>query len=168
VPRCACSRPLAPCGVDYAARLGLGRMRPCRRSRSARERSPVLVDLRVRRRSPTPQLARPALIRRVTRATGQVLYESPSASARAVSPATAFLITSMLEDVIDAGTAAQARESGFASPRPARPARPTTTAIAWFVGYTPRLAPCVGGIRQPAPSSAAAMRAARRSALGAS
>jgi putative ABC transport system permease protein len=41
-----------------------------------------------------------------------VLYESTAASTPAVSPATAFLITSMLEDVIDAGTGAQARVEG--------------------------------------------------------
>ena len=59
------------------------------------------------------ELAAPALIRRVTASDGKVLFESTVTTTQAVSPATAFLITSMLQDVINAGTAAQVRQMGF-------------------------------------------------------
>ena len=66
------------------------------------------------------------LIRRVEDSDGKVLYQERATSHRAVSEATAFLMSSMLADVINAGTAYRARQAGSRCRRPARPARPTT------------------------------------------
>jgi penicillin-binding protein 1A len=85
-------------------------------------------------------LASPSLIRRVTTSDGQVLFEATPSTKPAVSPTTAFLITSMLQDVVNAGTAAQARQIGFRLPAAGKTGTTNDYRDAWFVGYTPRLA----------------------------
>src|SRR5205085_6418958 len=50
----------------------------------------------------------PVLIRRVVDRDGTVLYETHDVSSRAISETTAFLMSTMLADVINAGTAAGA------------------------------------------------------------
>ena len=56
-----------------------------------------------------------------------------------LSPQVAFQMTSMLEDVVDRGTAASARRLGVTFPAAARPARPTISSDAWFVGFSSSL-----------------------------
>jgi membrane carboxypeptidase/penicillin-binding protein len=85
------------------------------------------------------QLAAPVLIRRVTSSEGEVLYEAAVSATRAVSPATAFLITSMLQDVVNAGTAAQVRQIGLRLPAAGKTGTTSEYRDAWFVGYTSRL-----------------------------
>jgi len=68
-----------------------------------------------------------------------VLYESTVTTTHAVSPTTAFLITSMLQDVINAGTAAQVRQMGFRLPAAGKTGTTSDYRDAWFVGYTPSL-----------------------------
>ncbi len=58
----------------------------------------------------------PTLIRRVESADGGLLYEATRDEARALSATTAFILTSMLADVVDAGTGWQARQVGFTKP----------------------------------------------------
>jgi len=129
-----------PSAVDYAERLGLGRM-PSVPSLAIGTGEVTLLSLTSAfgAFANAGVLARPTLIRRVTSSDGQVLYESPAASTQAVSPTTAFLITSMLEDVIDAGTAAQARALGFRLPAAGKTGTTNEYRDAWFVGYTSRL-----------------------------
>jgi membrane carboxypeptidase/penicillin-binding protein len=75
----------------------------------------------------------------VTTNDGKVLYETAPQEKPAVSPTTAFLITSMLQDVVNAGTAAQARQLGFRRPAAGKTGTTNDYHDAWFVGYTPRL-----------------------------
>jgi penicillin-binding protein 1A len=84
-------------------------------------------------------LAPPAFVRKVTSADGEVLYEAKAEPRRAISPATAFLLTSMLQDVVDSGTAWQARQIGFRLPAAGKTGTTNEYRDAWFVGYTPRL-----------------------------
>ena len=58
----------------------------------------------------------PTLIRRVETDRGEVLYDGAQPAHRAISESTAFLMTSMLADVINAGTAWPARRVGFTLP----------------------------------------------------
>jgi 1A family penicillin-binding protein len=83
--------------------------------------------------------AAPTLIRRVTSSEGEVLYESQVSLTHAVSPSTAFLITSMMQDVINAGTAAQIRQMGFRLPAAGKTGTTSEYRDAWFVGYTTKL-----------------------------
>ena len=85
-------------------------------------------------------LAQPRLIRRVTTADGRVLYESKVTATEVVSPSTAYLVTSMLEDVVDAGTGAQVRSLGFQLPAAGKTGTTNEYRDAWFIGYTPTLA----------------------------
>jgi penicillin-binding protein 1A len=126
--------------VDYAGRLGLGNM-PSVPSLAIGTGEVTLVSLTSAfgAFANAGVLAHPRLIRRVTASDGKVLYESPAAFASAVSATTAFLLTSMLEDVVNAGTAAQARQLGFRLPAAGKTGTTNDYRDAWFVGYTPRL-----------------------------
>jgi membrane carboxypeptidase/penicillin-binding protein len=84
-------------------------------------------------------LTTPTLIRRVTTNEGKVLYEAKPEQREAVAPTTAFLMTSMLQDVVNAGTAAQARAVGFRLPAAGKTGTTNDYHDAWFVGYTPRI-----------------------------
>jgi membrane carboxypeptidase/penicillin-binding protein len=82
---------------------------------------------------------RPVLIRRVEDSDGNVLFDDPGKSDRAVSEATAFLMASMLQDVINAGTAYRARQGGFMLPAAGKTGTTNDYNDAWFVGFTPKL-----------------------------
>jgi penicillin-binding protein 2D len=82
----------------------------------------------------------PTLIRRVESASGEVLYRARSATRHVVSEDTAYLVTNMLSDVIQRGTAANVRRLGFTAPAAGKTGTTDRVADAWFVGYTPRLA----------------------------
>ena len=82
---------------------------------------------------------KPVLIRRVEDSDGQVLYNEPGKADRAVSESTAFLMASMLADVINAGTAYRARQSGFMLPAAGKTGTTNDYVDAWFVGFTPKL-----------------------------
>jgi penicillin-binding protein 1A len=82
---------------------------------------------------------RPRLIRRVEDRDGRVLFEATDQPVRAVSEDTAFLMSSMLADVIDAGTAARARTLGFTLPAAGKTGTTNGFNDAWFVGFTPTL-----------------------------
>jgi 1A family penicillin-binding protein len=81
----------------------------------------------------------PVLIRRVDDSDGNVLFQDPQTSQRAVSHATAFLISSMLADVVNAGTAYRARQSGFLLPAAGKTGTTNEYVDAWFVGYTTQI-----------------------------
>jgi 1A family penicillin-binding protein len=80
------------------------------------------------------------LIRRVEDRNGRVLYEPPQDSGvRAISETTAFLMSTMLADVINAGTAARARSLGFTLPAAGKTGTTNDFKDAWFIGFTPKL-----------------------------
>jgi penicillin-binding protein 1A len=80
----------------------------------------------------------PSGLRSVTDHAGNVLAYYEPVPAEAVSRETAYLITNMLEDVVQSGTGIRARALG----RPVAGKTGTTNefADAWFVGYAPNLA----------------------------
>ena len=82
----------------------------------------------------------PYLIRRVETAEGDVLLSAQPNAQRAVSEATAFLMTSMLSDVVDGGTGWQARRFGLARAAAGKTGTTNDYRDAWFIGYTPQLA----------------------------
>jgi penicillin-binding protein 1A len=81
----------------------------------------------------------PRLIRRVEDADGKVIYDADETGARVVSEQTAFLLTSMLSDVVNAGTAWKARQLGFTLPAAGKTGTTNDYVDAWFAGYTPHL-----------------------------
>jgi penicillin-binding protein 1A len=81
----------------------------------------------------------PILIRRVEDADGNVLFQGASTSHRAISEESAFLMASMLQDVISSGTAYRARQMGFTLPAAGKTGTTNDYNDAWFVGFTPHL-----------------------------
>ena len=81
----------------------------------------------------------PVLVRRVEDSDGKKLFEDPGKSQRAVSESTAFLMSSMLADVINAGTAYKARQAGFILPAAGKTGTTNDYVDAWFVGFTPHI-----------------------------
>jgi membrane carboxypeptidase/penicillin-binding protein len=85
------------------------------------------------------QVPTPVLIRRVVDRDGTVLYQANNVSSRAISETTAFLMSTMLADVINAGTAAGARSLGFKLPAAGKTGTTNDFNDAWFIGFTPKL-----------------------------
>ena len=85
------------------------------------------------------QLRPATFIRRVEDAGGEVLFLSKPAPVQVISARTAFLMTSMLADVINYGTAYKARQEGFTYPAAGKTGTTNDYVDAWFVGFTPHL-----------------------------
>ena len=81
----------------------------------------------------------PMLVRRVEDNDGKILYENQVKSQQAVSESTAFLMSSMLADVVNAGTAYKARQQGFTLPAAGKTGTTNDYVDAWFVGFTPHM-----------------------------
>jgi 1A family penicillin-binding protein len=85
------------------------------------------------------RVPKPILIRRVEDRDGRVLFEEQPSARRAISATTAFLMSTMLADVVNAGTAAGARRLGFTLPAAGKTGTTNDFNDAWFIGYTPKL-----------------------------
>jgi penicillin-binding protein 1A len=97
-------------------------------------------------------LRQPLLIRRVEDSDGEVLYGDEGTSQQAISKGTAYLMSSMLADVVNYGTAYRARQAGFTLPAAGKTGTTNDYVDAWFVGYTPRIVTGVWiGFDQPQP-----------------
>jgi penicillin-binding protein 1A len=81
----------------------------------------------------------PVLIRRVEDRDGNILYQSDKLSTRAISETTAFLMSNMMADVINAGTASGVRRLGFKLPAAGKTGTTNDFNDAWFIGFTPKL-----------------------------
>jgi penicillin-binding protein 1A len=81
----------------------------------------------------------PVFIRRVEDPENGLLFQGDSNPRQAVSETTAFLMATMLADVVDAGTANRARALGFTHPAAGKTGTTNDFVDAWFVGFTPRL-----------------------------
>ena len=94
----------------------------------------------------------PHLIVRVDDAQGQTIFAETPSRHQAVTRATAYLMSSMLADVIASGTGTGARAAGFKLPAAGKTGTTDNYADAWFVGYTPHLVTGVWfGMDQPSP-----------------
>jgi penicillin-binding protein 1A len=81
----------------------------------------------------------PVYVLRVEDSDGNLLYTAQRDADQVVSPQTAFLMTEMLADVIDHGTAYKARQLGFRLPAAGKTGTTNEYRDAWFVGYTPKI-----------------------------
>jgi penicillin-binding protein 1A len=78
---------------------------------------------------------KPIAIKYITDAEGRIIESNELEAVEAISPQTAFLITSLMEEVVKNGTGWRAKQLG----RPVAGKTGTTNEYrdAWFVGYTP-------------------------------
>jgi penicillin-binding protein 1A len=129
-----------PTAVDFARRIGIT-------SPLAKDLSLALGSSGVGLMELTSALAvfaaegqrvEPVALRSVTDHAGKVLAYYEPHPTPVVSPETAYMITNMLEDVVQSGTGMRAKAVG----RPVAGKTGTTNefADAWFVGYAPNLA----------------------------
>ena len=82
----------------------------------------------------------PYLVERVEDQFGRVIWTHPSAVGTTVLEATdAFLITSLLQGVVDRGTGRPVRDAGIRGPVAGKTGTTNDGTDVWFVGYTPTL-----------------------------
>ncbi len=82
----------------------------------------------------------PRLVRRIEAADGTVLWSAEIAPPDTMmDPRDAFQLTSMLQGVVDNGTARVVREMGVTGPVAGKTGTTNNAADVWFVGYTPSL-----------------------------
>jgi penicillin-binding protein 1A len=129
-----------PTAVRYAQRLGVGGL-PEVPSLALGSGEVTLMSMTAAYSAFANQglFTQPSLIRRVDDLSGRVLYTSSTREDRALSEATAFIMTSMMSDVINGGTAWQARRVGFTLPAAGKTGTTNDYHDAWFVGFTPHL-----------------------------
>jgi membrane carboxypeptidase/penicillin-binding protein len=129
-----------PKAVDYAKRLGVGDV-PSVPSLALGSGEVTLMSMTSAYASFAAQgIVRPAvMIRRIEDDHGKLIYETHSEGHQAISPATAFLMSAMLSDVVNYGTAYKARQEGFTLPAAGKTGTTNDFHDAWFVGFTPRL-----------------------------
>jgi 1A family penicillin-binding protein len=82
----------------------------------------------------------PVMIRRIEDSQGHVIYRGAGEGHRVMSEVTAYLMASMLADVVDRGTGYNARIQGFRLPAGGKTGSTDDHSDAWFVGFTPHLA----------------------------
>jgi penicillin-binding protein 1A len=80
----------------------------------------------------------PHVIRRVESRDGELLWEAEPPQDAALDPAAAFVLTSMLRDVVDRGTGTAVRAAGFTGPAAGKTGTTNAATDVWFAGYTPR------------------------------
>lgn len=130
-----------PTGVRYAQRLGIVGQ-PAVPSLALGSGEVTLLSMTAAYSAFANQgmVTPPSLIRRVDDASGRVLFISSTREDRAVTEATAFIMTSMMSDVINGGTGWQARRVGFTLPAAGKTGTTNDYRDAWFIGFTPHLA----------------------------
>jgi penicillin-binding protein 1A len=82
----------------------------------------------------------PVAIRKITDASGKVLYENKTTPTRVMEASTAYLVSGALEQVIERGTGTGAQ---IGRPTAGKTGTAQEYRDAWFVGYTPQLVTAV-------------------------
>ena len=138
----------------YAQRLGIGSELPMVPSLALGTGEVTLLELTAAYSAFANRgmVAAPRMITRVEDADGTAIWYAPERRTQAISPTTAYLMSSMLSDVVSSGTAATARAAGFGLPAAGKTGTTDDYADAWFIGYTPHLLTGVWfGLDIPAP-----------------
>lgn len=95
--------------------------------------------------------SRPRLFTRVDDSNGVPIFLNDERHVRAISEGGAYMMSSMLADVIDRGSGSGVRAAGFKLPAGGKTGTTDEYADAWFIGYTPHIVTGVWfGFDQPA------------------
>ena len=78
----------------------------------------------------------PHFIRKVVARHGQVVWEGGEGRSMVIDPAAAFVLTTMLQDVVNRGTGAGARRMGVQGPVGGKTGSTNDYRDAWFVGFS--------------------------------
>jgi penicillin-binding protein 1A len=140
--------------IHYAQRLGIASRLPIVSSLALGTGEVTLMELTAAYSAFANQgsVASPRLMRRVEDQSGTTVWFAEERHSQAISSTTAYLMSSMLSDVITSGTASRVRSAGFKLPAGGKTGTTDDYADAWFIGYTPHLLTGVWfGLDQPAP-----------------
>ena len=140
--------------VYYAKRLGIDSQMPMVPSLALGTGEVTLLELTAAYSAFANHgsVAAPRLITRVEDAKGEAIWHAPERRTQAISETTAYLMSSMLSDVVSGGTAASTRTFGFSLPAAGKTGTTDDYADAWFIGYTPHVLTGVWfGLDRPAP-----------------
>jgi penicillin-binding protein 1A len=126
--------------VEYAQRMGIASPLPPYASLAlgAGEVTPLEITAAFGVLANRGVYVQPTSILKIEDKDGTVLEESMPAQREVLSEETAFIMTSMLEGVVNAGTGAHVRDF-FQLPAAGKTGTTTDFADAWFVGYTPQI-----------------------------
>jgi penicillin-binding protein 1A len=83
--------------------------------------------------------AKPRLITRVEDGDGNVVWSQEPVSTPVLDPAVAYIVTSMLKDVVERGTGSAVRSAGFTGVAAGKTGTTNDATDVWYVGYTPRM-----------------------------
>ncbi|MBA2244994.1 MAG: PBP1A family penicillin-binding protein [Gemmatimonadetes bacterium] len=81
----------------------------------------------------------PHFLQRIEDRDGIVVWEASPERQRVLDPAVAFVLTSIMRDVVDRGTGTAVRAAGFSAPAAGKTGTTNAATDVWFVGYTPEL-----------------------------
>jgi penicillin-binding protein 1A len=140
--------------VDYAERLGITSQLPRVPSLALGTGEVTLLELTAAYSAFASNgfVVSPRLMTRVEDASGTIIWHGEARRRQVIRPTSAYLMSSMLSDVIAGGTAARARAAGFTLPAGGKTGTTDDYADAWFIGYTPHLLTGVWfGLDTPAP-----------------
>lgn len=127
--------------VDYASRMGITtRLHPVH-SLPLGSGEVLLIDMIRAYGVLANQGVRlePYAIERIEDRSGNVLETHAARSREVLSPQTAYVVTSMMESVLDSGTGWAARAWGFRHPAAGKTGTTNDCTDAWFVGFTPHV-----------------------------
>ncbi|HEX2093643.1 MAG TPA: PBP1A family penicillin-binding protein, partial [Longimicrobiaceae bacterium] len=152
--------------VRLAERVGVGRVRATARRMGITTPIPQLPSIAIGASAVRPmelaaaysafatlgRRAEPRWVLRVEDRDGKTLWEPGARRRRVLDAATAFVVTSLMRDVVDRGTGRRAREAGVRGPAAGKTGTTNGATDAWFVGVTPRLVAAVWiGFDRPRP-----------------
>jgi 1A family penicillin-binding protein len=85
------------------------------------------------------QRPEPRFVTRVVDRTGRVVWQQSPRAHRVIDPAAAFIVTSIMQDVVDRGTGTGVRAAGFSAPAAGKTGTTQDASDVWFVGFTPEI-----------------------------
>ncbi len=81
----------------------------------------------------------PVFVTRVDDRTGGIAWQGQAETRSVLDAAVAFVVTDMLKDVVNRGSATAVRSEGYTGPTAGKTGTTQDGADAWFIGYTPRI-----------------------------
>jgi penicillin-binding protein 1A len=127
--------------IYYASRLGIESRLPMVPSLALGTGEVTLLELTTAYTAfaNRGRVSSPRFFTHVTDSSGNILWDAAPDQRQAIGPTTAYLMSSMLADVVSHGTGSAARAAGFRLPAAGKTGTTDDFNDAWFIGYTPHL-----------------------------
>jgi penicillin-binding protein 1A len=127
--------------VEMARRMGLGGRIPNVPSvvLGSAEVTPIELTAAYAAFANLGERPQPRLVTRVVDRNNNVVWSSDVVRERVINPTTAFMTTSLMQDVVDRGTATGVRGAGYARPAAGKTGTTNDAADIWFIGFTPTM-----------------------------